>query len=573
MLLWCNALSERQGLTPCYTVDEGRRDVLRQAWRFRVSMWQGGKASYPPPSVAGRAVSVRWHADGYRLPTATEWQVMYRDGSSEEELVSPGKQDALAQGWLADNSQGQTHPVGQRAPNRLGLCDLEGNVAERVWDWPGIDYYRAKNPKGGDKPSMFGKLVFGSCFASRDSTPITRPLSELPSVPRPVFGFRVVRCEAGAHPERETLNLPAVLALDTSRFDPLVGRVARGNLMRDGSFAVKAVPSLDRVRWEFKAGGAVRSGIVVVDGLAVFGGEDGLVYAVGADDGRLRWSYATKGAIRASVAVVDGVVYATSHDKTIIALRVEDGSLRWRHTGRSPGMTAPAVAYGVVFAGFGYGWSGELVGLAVADGREVWRYRLDPVNGLPNGMALDGERLVTPVDDISVVGIDLRTEYCLWKNPGIPTRSTVPIADGRCFYAGEDRVSAQDLRTGERLWTWFAKGKPLRTTSEREPTSSPATMDGVLYQGWVNGTVCALSAADGAERWVVPTGAPVMASPAVGGGRVYLANDDGIVLALEAATGAEKGRHTLPAPSRAAPWLAEGVLFVASDDGTVRALE
>ncbi len=73
---------------------------------------------------------------GLQLPTEAQWEYACRAGSWGD-YAGSGNLDDM--GWYEDNSEGKTHPVGQKQPNAWGLYDMHGNVREWCADWYG-DY-------------------------------------------------------------------------------------------------------------------------------------------------------------------------------------------------------------------------------------------------------------------------------------------------------------------------------------------------------------------------------------------------------------------------------------------------
>ena len=81
----------------------------------------------------------------FRLPTEAEWEFAARGGNSSQGYRYSGSNNVNDVAWYQNN----THEVGTKAPNELGLYDMSGNVEEWCQDWYGSYSSSAQtNPTG-----------------------------------------------------------------------------------------------------------------------------------------------------------------------------------------------------------------------------------------------------------------------------------------------------------------------------------------------------------------------------------------------------------------------------------------
>lgn len=120
----------------------------------------------------------------YRLPTEAEWEYACRSAGKAEEYASgAGIDDLHRVAWFKDISAQQTHAVGTKEPNNLGIYDMNGNVWEWVQDTFTTPYDASlnKNPvqKGGQERvlrggSWDGKARYVRCHIRNRNPPDRR---------------------------------------------------------------------------------------------------------------------------------------------------------------------------------------------------------------------------------------------------------------------------------------------------------------------------------------------------------------------------------------------------------------
>ena len=124
-IAYCNKLSLKEKLTPCYSVS-GVTDWEKLAYN-----------SIPTSSnnSTWNAATCNFEADGYRLPTEAEWEWLARGG---ENYFYAGSNTVGDVAWYTSNTNDTgTREVKTKTPNGYRLYDMSGNVSEWCWDWHG----------------------------------------------------------------------------------------------------------------------------------------------------------------------------------------------------------------------------------------------------------------------------------------------------------------------------------------------------------------------------------------------------------------------------------------------------
>ena len=140
----------------------------------------------------------------YRLPTEAQWEYACRAGSTGGWCFGDAESELDDYGRYRKNSEGKTHPVGEKKPSPWGLFDVHGNVWQWCADWHDKDYYKASpgsDPTG--PPSGLERVYRGGSWNSpaRDCRSACR-YTGAPGIRNNNLGFRASLVMADTAAER-----------------------------------------------------------------------------------------------------------------------------------------------------------------------------------------------------------------------------------------------------------------------------------------------------------------------------------------------------------------------------------
>jgi len=129
----------------------------------------------------------------YRLPTSVEWEYAFLAGG-DTTLFNLRALDSvlLSNGYFYEDNVGKPQPVGTLKPNKIGLYDMLGNVAEWCQDWSQSKKSLALGEFVSQQQGGYYKTIRGgSWLDSRAMSETAFKARHLPNIYMPKYGLRL----------------------------------------------------------------------------------------------------------------------------------------------------------------------------------------------------------------------------------------------------------------------------------------------------------------------------------------------------------------------------------------------
>lgn len=214
-------------------------------------------------------------------------------------------------------------------------------------------------------------------------------------------------------------------------------------------------PSIKKA-WTFASKANVISTPAVLDGLVIFGNQNGVIQALSLADGTPQWSVDTGSPVFSSPASQGDLVVFGSTDGNVYCLKGSTGTIRWKFKTNGPVLGSPYIDKGFVYIG---GSDGSFRSLDLKTGKQRWSFNdlKGPVVSTP---LLYQNMVVFGAWDRNLYALDRKSGRLRWKwNNGSSVRNYSPAAcipvahDGVIYVVAPDRyISAIEASSGKTLW-------------------------------------------------------------------------------------------------------------------------
>lgn len=298
-----------------------------------------------------------------------------------------------------------------------------------------------------------------------------------------------------------------------------------------------------RRAWTFHAQSLVEFPPVIGYGRLFFANNAGIVFAIGAKNGKRAWKYVSHRCVAASPALDRHVVYeaflnappcnrspSAALTGEVIAFAVGTGRVLWHHT-IGPSESSPVVVGATVFVG---DWDGRVWALRRLTGKPRWVTKLR--SQVKSGVAISGNRLYVGDYSGHLYSLNATSGKIVWQSKVQPRfgstgnfYATPTLAYGRVYIGATDgKMYSFGASSGKLRWSQSTGGYVY---------SSAAVWHARVYVGSYSHTFFCFDAATGAILWKFKANGPISGSPTIVAGRVYFATLKGTTYALDATSG------------------------------------
>ncbi|RSS32291.1 PQQ-binding-like beta-propeller repeat protein [Streptomyces sp. WAC08241] len=393
--------------------------------------------------------------------------------------------------------------------------------------------------------------------------------------------------EPGPAPGSRPLNVPAQGGADPTQPPPEPGPwrpwrfrmsndvwgtpVVDGDLLYVTSFEVHALDT-GSGRRQFKTRDVAWS--MAVAGGRIHASDGPTLYALDAGDGGERWRLHTDAWVYA-LKVDRGTVVTGTRGGGVQGWEASNGAKLWEVTGAQTDFETPE-AGPAVHGDTVYVWrDARLQALDARTGAERWSYPIGDAascGGVPVRVAPAEDGYVYVSAGTRVLSIDIAAGHVRWhfEAPAVflspPAFAPGPAVTGGGVYLADHlgTVYALDATTGQDRWRI--------ATEQRQSTEPVLVADGNVHVG-SGSALYTLDAVTGTPRWRFAAGGELVGAPVVADGRIHFGSADHVLYTLDATGGQLRWKLATGGEITGSPVAKGGVVYACSKDRCVYALD